>query len=240
MQLDTDIHGNPALSRSDLQSEPIEALSAGKLSPHRRLSSHLNRGASYEKFYAPEAPGLLLNDRLPASGSPGQSFNQVVIKVDHNITPKDRLSGSWVYDHQSRTLVDSGGVWAPGSTDGGPMANARHQIVPSYQYRISEAHTFSPSLLNVVNATYNQYWNGSAPLSGTELAVATGLRQYGRSEFSANQFRIIRERLLRNCNRKRLARKLDCRELRLRRRCDLDQGPPHHQLRRQLSRHANQ
>lgn len=189
VQLDTDIHGNPVYQGAIFNPADPGAVFVGNIIPSSMISSTSQSVvALYQKFYAPEAPGLLLNDRLPASGSPGQSFNQVVIKVDHNITPKDRLSGSWVYDHQSRTLVDSGGIWSPGSTDGGPMANARHQIVPSYQYRISEAHTFSPSLLNVVNATYNQYWNGSAPLSGTNWPSQLGFGSTGAPNFPQINF----------------------------------------------------
>ena len=147
----------------------------GNVIPSTLMSSVSQKiAALYQKSYVPELPTLLNNDRLPQSGSPGQHFNQAVIKIDHNISERDRLSGSWIYDHQSRTLVDSGGVWAPGSTDGGPLSNGRHQIVPSNQYRVSESHTFSANLLNVVNATYNYYWNGSSPLNGTNWPQQLG------------------------------------------------------------------
>lgn len=144
--------------------------------------------AIYQKSYAPEAATDRNNDRLPASNSPLQTPNEIVIKVDHNLRNNDKLSGSWVYNHRPRTLVDSGGVWSPGSTSGGPLANARFQMVKANEFRVTEAHTFSPRLLNVFNATYNWYWNGSLPTIGTNFPQQLGFGNTGASNFPAIDF----------------------------------------------------
>ncbi len=136
----------------------------------------------FQKYYAPGQPTDSFNDRLPAQNSPSQTPNQAVIKIDHNLTNNDRLSGSWIYDHRPRTLVDSGGVWEAGSTDGGPCPARVVQLVYSDEIRASESHSFTPErLVNVFNATYNWYWNGSVPAStGTNWASDAWFREHGR------------------------------------------------------------
>ncbi len=187
--LGTDVNGNPIYQGAIFNPSQPGAVFVGNVIPQAMISSVSQKIASlYQQFYAPELPTLLNNDRSPSSTSPSQTFNQIVIKLDHNISQKDRLSGSWVYDHQSRTLNDSGGIWSPGSSNGGPLTDARHQVVPSYQYRISESHTFSPNLLNVVNATYNQYWNGSSPLDTSNWPSKLGFGNTGASNFPQISF----------------------------------------------------
>src|SRR5581483_5106529 len=161
----------------------------GNVIPSAMFSSVSTKIAGiYQKYYAPERPTSLNNDRLPASNSPAQTPNEIDIKVDHNLTQNDRLSGSWIYNHRPRTLVDSGGVWQPGSIDGGPLADARVQMVKANEFRVSESHMFSPSVLNVFNATYNWYWNGSQPTIGTDFPQQLGFGSTGASNFPAINF----------------------------------------------------
>jgi Carboxypeptidase regulatory-like domain len=145
--------------------------------------------AIYKSSYAPELTGLNANNRIPKSNSPDQTPNQAVVKLDHNLTGRDRLSGSWIYNNRPRTLVDSGGVWESGSADGGPFADARIQLVKSDEFRLSEAHTFSSSLLNVLNVTYNWYWNGnSSATTGTDWNSALGFGSTGANNFPSVSF----------------------------------------------------
>jgi hypothetical protein len=143
----------------------------------------------YKKSYAPANTSLILNDQLPLSNSPSQTPNQAVVKIDHNLTNTNRLSGSWIYNHRPRTLVDSGGVWASGSTDGGPLSNAREQLVYAHEFRASDAWTLRPNLLNVLNLTYNWYWNGSVPASsGTDWPSTLGFGKTGAENFPQINF----------------------------------------------------
>jgi len=141
----------------------------------------------YQKFYAPQQPGLNGNDRFPVSNSPAQTPNQAVVKLDYTVTSKDKLSGSWILDHRPRTLLDSGGIWAQGSSDGGPLADARLQLVKGDQFRASESHTFGPNVVNVFNETFNWYWNANQPASsGTNWN-----QQLGLGATAANNFPVI-------------------------------------------------
>ena len=47
--------------------------------------------------------------------------------------------------------------------NGGPLSNGRFQIYRSHEFRLSESHTFSPRVLNVLNFTYNFDYNASTP-----------------------------------------------------------------------------
>ena len=159
--------------------------------PSDRFSSVAQKViALYQKDYAPALPGVSApNNRGLLNNSPAQTPNQAVIKIDHNLTSRDRLSGSWVYNHRPRTLVDGGGVWQAGSTDGGPLSAAGIQLVRSDGWRVSESHTFSPSLLNVFNETYNWYWNGKVPAAaGTNWPQTLGFGDTGASNFPSISF----------------------------------------------------
>ena len=126
------------------------------IDPSRFSSVAQKINGIYQKDYMPQRAGILNpNDRLPLSNSPSQTPNEVVVKLDHVLREQDRLSGSWIYNHKPRTLVDSGGLWEPGSTDGGPLSAARINSFRSDQCRASESHTFSPNVFNVLSFTYN-------------------------------------------------------------------------------------
>src|SRR5262249_52714357 len=139
--------------------------------------------------YVPQQPGLNGNNRFPVSNSPSQTPNQAVVKLDYTLTSKDRLSGSWIFDHRPRTLLDSGGIWANGSTDGGPLANARVQFVKGNQFRVTESHMFSSNVVNTFNETYNWYWNGSGPAAtGTDWNSTLGLGGTAANNFPEISF----------------------------------------------------
>jgi len=157
----------------------------GNIIPSNRFSTVAQKiVAIYQKDYAPGQPGLNGNNRFPISNSPDQTPNQAVVKLDYTLTSKDKLSGSWILNNRPRTLLDSGGIWESGSTDGGPLANARIQVVKGNQFRVSEAHTFTPNVVNVFNETFNWYWNGSsAASSGTDWNSALGFGSTGVDNF---------------------------------------------------------
>jgi hypothetical protein len=162
----------------------------GNKIPTTRFSSVAQKIlAVYQKDYVPGQAGLNGNNQFPLSNSPDQTPNQGVVKLDYDMTTKDRLSGSWVINNRPRTLLDSGGIWQNGSTDGGPLANARLQVVKSDGYRASESHTFSPNVVNVFNETYNWYWNGSSPAStGTNWNSQLGFGATGADNFPGINF----------------------------------------------------
>jgi len=174
--LDTDTHGNPVYAGAIFNPNDPGAVFVGNIIPSSMFSKVSEKiVAIYQKSYAPQTPGLNANDRLPLQNTPTQTPNEAVIKLDHSLRDADRLSGSWIYNHKPRTLVDSGGVWEAGTTDGGPLSAARTQAFRSDQWRLSESHIFSPNLLNVLNLTYNHDFQGDQPSAAGNWAQQLGL-----------------------------------------------------------------
>ncbi|MGH9581857.1 MAG: carboxypeptidase-like regulatory domain-containing protein, partial [Bryobacteraceae bacterium] len=148
--LGTDIHGRPIYSGAILNPSDPGAVFPNNVIPASMFSSVSQKILSiYQKDYAPQGSSILGNDRFPAQGTPAQTPDQSVIKIDENLTSANHLSGSWIYNYRPRTLADSGGVWQFGSTTGGPLANVREQKVIGNEFRLSDAYTITPTLLNV-------------------------------------------------------------------------------------------
>src|ERR1700730_6513556 len=135
----------------------------GNIIPANRISPVAQKVNAFYKNYPPQFGGIDNNSRGLLQGTPNQTPNQIVVKLDHVLREQDRLSGSWIYNHRPRTLDDGGGLWQAGSTTGGPLSNGRYQIYRDQQWRLSESHPFSPRVLNVLNFTYNFDYNASTP-----------------------------------------------------------------------------
>ncbi len=159
-----------------------------KIDPSRFSSVSQKVNAIYQQYYPAQRAGLNDNNRITKSNSPDQTPNQAVVKLDYDLTSRDKLSGSWIYNNRPRTLVDSGGIWQEGSTDGGPLAASRVQRVNSDQYRLSESHSFTPNVLNVFNFTYNWYAQGDTPASGGDWNTQLGFTGAGASNFPLISF----------------------------------------------------
>jgi hypothetical protein len=188
--LGTDTHGNPIYSGAIFNPTDPGAVFVGNIISGDMISAVSKKiVALYQKYYSPGNTNLIQNDQFPSSNSPLQTPNQAVVKIDHDLSQTNRLSGSWVYNHRPRTLLDTGGVWSAGTTDGGPMSDSRYQLVYSHEFRASDAWTIRPNMLNVVNATYNWYWNGSMPTStGTNWPTTLGFAGTGADNFPRISF----------------------------------------------------
>ena len=188
-QLGTDTHGNPIYAGALFNPSDPGAVFVGNQIPTTMFSSVAQTIIPlYQKFYVPTFSGIDANLRGLLNNSPSQTPNQIVIKIDHNLSDRDHISGSWIYAHRPRTLDDGGGLWAPGSTNGGPLSAARLQLVRSDQYRITENHTFTPNIVNTFNETYNWYWNGNEPASASNFNSQLGFGSTGATNFPSIGF----------------------------------------------------
>jgi len=188
--LGTDKHGQPIYAGAIFNPSDPGAVFPGNIIPKSMFSSVSQKILSiYQQDYAPQGSSILGNDRFPVQGTPSQTPDQAVLKIDENLNDKNHLSGSWIYDYRPRILADSGGVWQLGSTTGGPLANVREQKVVGNEFRASDTYTITPNVLNVFNATYNRYWNGSIPAeSGTNWPQQLGFGNTGADNFPAISF----------------------------------------------------
>lgn len=135
----------------------------GNVIPSTLISPISKKINAFYQNYAPQSGGFDNNLRGLIQNTPSQTPIQVVVKLDHTLHEQDHLSGSWIYNHRPRTLDDSGGLWQAGTTSGGPLSNGRYQLYWVDQWRLSETHTFSPNVLNILNFTYNLDFNSSSP-----------------------------------------------------------------------------
>jgi hypothetical protein len=156
--------------------------------PQSQISPIAQKVNALYSGYAPELGGLTSNERTLLANTPSQTPNEFVVKLDHVLREQDHLSGSWIYDHKPRTLDDGGGVWESGTTNGGPLSNARIQKYTQQQFRISESHTFSPNLLNVVNVTDSFDDNGSGPADPGDWNSNIGFGNTGANTFPEISF----------------------------------------------------
>ncbi len=124
----------------------------------------------YQSYYPPQNNGIVDNDGEPQNGAPFFHQNQFSLKVDHNISDRDRLAGSLIYTKRPQFQVGSGGVgnatqgpWSWNGKDdefGGPLSLAQWHNIPAWGIRLSESHNFASNIINVVSATYNRFWVG--------------------------------------------------------------------------------
>lgn len=187
-QIGLDNAGNP-IYKGAIFDPTTGNVFAGNIVPGSRISATAQKiAAIYRKNYAPASNALSNNELFVAGNSPSQIHHQYTFRVDHNIGSKNRLSGDYIHMFTPRLLVDSGGVWQAGSTDGGSFANARTQIVRANSYHISDSHTFTSNLINVASIGYNRYWNGSVPSTSGDYPPTLGFGETGAGNFPRISF----------------------------------------------------
>lgn len=122
----------------------------------------------YRAHYKPQNSGLIQNNALLLSNSPLQTNYGLSFKVDHNFSDKNKINGSYIDRSLPRTLADSGGIWEAGTEEGGPLARSRKQNSGAKSFRLGHTYSFSPTVLNVLNLTYNRNRNFSENLAKSE------------------------------------------------------------------------
>jgi hypothetical protein len=164
------------------------------LIPQNRISATSRKIIDiYKQQYAPITPGLIQNNAMPAS-QPAPMYHQNLysVKLDHSINDKHRLAGSLIYAKMPRLLADQGGIWSPGSTNGGPLANAYNHTTNAPSIRFSDSYTFSPNVLNVFNVTFNRFHNPSNAASQSgDWSKTLGLGDFGAGNFPLVYFQGI-------------------------------------------------
>lgn len=180
--------GQSVQARVDMIYDPLTGNQfTGNIIPSNRLSAVAQKVNTYYANYAPNLGGISNNERTLLAGTPSQTPNEFVVKLDHVLRDQDHLSGSWIYDHKPR-LENDGGVWQSGTTTGGPLAELRDQFYSQQQFRISESHTFTPNLLNVVNFTDAFDDNASVSENPGDWNSQVGFGSTGADNFPAISF----------------------------------------------------
>jgi len=125
----------------------------------------------YQKYYVPTTSGVANNYPSLSNNEPWFHQNQLSFKFDWAVSSNDHVAVSYIYNLRKRTCTGTCGssassaLWQTGSHDGGPLTFSLQQTTISNEYRSSETHTFSPTLLNVIAYTFNQFQNKSVPMT---------------------------------------------------------------------------
>jgi hypothetical protein len=144
--------------------------------PSTRISPISQKIAGiYQKYYAPTFADRTINN-YPSLLNADPQFHQTQLsfKYDWDVTSRNRITSSYIYTLRPRynaDLVTSNGLWQAGSSDGGPLASGAVQTTVANAYRLSDAYTISPDLLNVVSLTFNAFQNKAVPF--TSIAGST-------------------------------------------------------------------
>src|SRR6185369_10810462 len=107
----------------------------------------------------------------------------------YNLNQNHRLNGSFLYAYIPRLLSDQGGVWSPGSADGGPFANAYDHNTTAPAIRLSESWNISNNKINVFNITFNRFHNPSYARSQSDnWSTTLGFADFGAGNFPRINF----------------------------------------------------
>lgn len=162
VQLGTDTAGNP-IYKGSIFNPMTHLVFPNNIIPSSMISSVSQKIVSiYKQYYMPVGSGLINNDAATQSTNPWFHQVQFSIKMDYELSSRDRLEGSLVLTRRPRILADTGsGVWDSSSHAGGPLAQSRYQNVTSQSWRVSQSYDISPTMLNVASLTFLRYRNPS-------------------------------------------------------------------------------
>jgi hypothetical protein len=151
----------------------------GNIIPQEDISPISQKiAALYTQYYQPTFSDRTI-DNYPAlrNADPKFTQTQVSFKYDWDITRKNRITSSYIYTLRPRynTTLTGNGLFAAGSSNGGPLAPGGVQTTIGNAYRLSDTYTISPSLLNVLSVTFNGFQNKAVPF--TSLAGNTNWAQ---------------------------------------------------------------
>ncbi|MBZ5728873.1 MAG: TonB-dependent receptor [Acidobacteriia bacterium] len=174
---------DPATTRTE-NGKVVRDPFPGNIIPPERISQVSRQlGAIMKKYYAPQvrlADGsyaMIDNSFFPVSTTTRFDQSQFSLKLDHNISERHKLSGSFAWVDRPRVLVDAGGVWDAQSPDGGPLSRARLQDVQSTMGRLAYDAVLRPDLLNHLMLALNRQINPSQSAhhnenGGAQLGIA--------------------------------------------------------------------
>ena len=144
--------------------------------------------ALYQKYYKPDSTAVGPNELTPLNGTPWQHINEGSVKIDYNLSEKNRLFGSYVYNSTPR-FIYSGHVWTSTAPNGGPMTNLMSHFVHAPSARISDIQTFTSNVLNTARFTVNRFYNPSKASSQSgKWDQALGLGDFGAGNFPVVNF----------------------------------------------------
>jgi len=132
----------------------------GNVIPLSRISKAGQVVAQY--MPRPDLPGSFNNYYSKAAATwPFYNTTTPLIKIDHSISTKQKLQGSWTKQNRPRIIWTGGMTDVPawGAPQINPLDNVFDQIANSWKIRLNHDYIFSPSLLNHITVSTDRYVN---------------------------------------------------------------------------------
>jgi hypothetical protein len=150
----------------------------GNVIPKDRFSSVSSQIVEiYRSGYPPMVEDRLTNNSaVPFYNPPWYRQTQLTLKVDHELTETNKLSGSYIW---SKTpFLSAHGLWdplAPGK-DGGPLSRSMERVRTSHRVALKNNWVLRPNLLNTIAVAFNRGRNPvRAPPTDVDWANELGL-----------------------------------------------------------------
>ena len=98
-----------------------------------------------------------------------QNFDEMLARVDHNITDNDHLSGRYFFDRfENVPFLDLHNY----------LAHQDFTIIDSHNLMLNETHVFSPSVLNDFRASFAREFSQRGPASGSIDVTQLGVKMF--------------------------------------------------------------
>jgi hypothetical protein len=151
---------DPATSAPDGNGSVVRTAFVGNVVPLTRISQIGRTVAQY--MPAPTLPGIVNNFNSKAAATwPFYNTFVPLIKVDHSISSKQKLSGSYTYQKRPRIIWSGGMTDAPawGQPQTNPLDNVFDQIANSWRVRLNHDYVINPSIINHLTLSVDRYYN---------------------------------------------------------------------------------
>jgi len=121
----------------------------------------------------PSLPGNINNTFRLSGCCPILSRNAYTAKIDHVLTTKQKLWGSFTWNHRDRYNRNNSRTFLP--FPGQPINPVKHQIVGGPQVRIAHAWTISSRSVNEFSVGYNRFQNKNNITDNAKITPQLGI-----------------------------------------------------------------
>jgi hypothetical protein len=151
---------DPASTVSDGLGSFVRTPFTGNLIPPSRITQPARIVAQYMPNQT--LPGFINNfNSLAAATWPYYNTWVPLIKIDHSISTKQKIQGSYTYQKRPRIIWSGGMTTAPawGQPQTNPLDNVFDQVANSWKVRINYDYVISPAIVNHVTISTDRYYN---------------------------------------------------------------------------------
>jgi hypothetical protein len=151
---------DPATTVPDGNGGFVRQQFTGNIIPAYRISQAARVVAQY--MPNPTLPGIVNNYNSRAAATwPYYNTWVPLIKIDHSISNKQKIQGSYTYQKRPRIIWSGGMTDAPawGAPQINPLDNVFDQVANSWKVRLNHDYVITPTIVNHVTISTDRYYN---------------------------------------------------------------------------------